>query len=148
MHWNCLGSCAWSEEQLEDEGFSDLVHTVKKGESKPKMTEQEMTGGQQFRTGPRTKPNPPVKSPSALETKKLTAIALGWLVEHVMNNFVYNFGGEDRRQKEGGPMGDELTEALSRFIANEYDEKFLEATKTNICADNIYLSNDFNSQDK
>ena len=51
---------------------------------------------------------------------------MGWLVKHIMTNFLYNFGGEDRRQEDGGPMGDDLTQALSRMIGFEYDELFLE----------------------
>ena len=88
-----------------------------------------MTGGDQFRTRIRSKLNPAVRSPTAQETKKFTAIALAWLVEHIMKNFVYNFGGEDRKQEDGGPMGDELTQAMSRYIGNEYDEIFLEKTE-------------------
>ena len=78
-----------TEEEIEAEGIRELVHTVKERESKPKFTEQEMTGGEQFRIGPRSKLNPPVKSPSALEIKKLVAIALGWLVEHIMIFFFF-----------------------------------------------------------
>ena len=29
-------------------------------------------------------------------------------------------------QEDGGPMGDDLTQALSRFIGSEYDEIFVE----------------------
>ena len=46
-----------------------------------------------------------------------------------MTNFLYSFGGEDRRQEEGGPMGDDLTQAVFRHIGLEYNEKFLEIVK-------------------
>ena len=68
-----------------------------------------------------------VRKPTQQEVKKMTAIALSWLVKYIMTNFLYNFGGEDRRQEDGGPMGDELTQALSRMIGLEYDELFLAA---------------------
>ena len=84
-----------------------------------------MTGGEQFRTEPKTKLHPPGRKPTQQEVKKMTAIALSWLVKYIMTNFLYNFGGEDRRQEDGGPMGDELTQALSRMIGLEYDELFL-----------------------
>ena len=120
---------ALNEDEIEAEGIAELLHTVKEGETKPKLTDQEMTGGEQFRTEPRTRLNPPGRNPTAQEKKKLTAIALGWLVKHIMTNFLYSFGGEDRRQEEGGPMGDDLTQAVSRHIGLEYDEKFLEIVK-------------------
>ena len=34
------------------------------------------------------------------------------------------FGGEDRRQASGGPIGDVLTQAIARHMGNEFDEKF------------------------
>ena len=51
---------------------------------------------------------------------------MGWLVKHIMTNFLYNFGGDDRKQEDGGPMGDDLTQAISRMIGSEYDELFVE----------------------
>ena len=117
---------ALTEEEIKAEGISDLLNTIKEGESKVKMTDQEMNGGDQFRREPRSKLHPSGRKPSDQERKRLTAIALGWLVGHIMTNFLYNFGGVDRMQEEGGPMGDELMQALSRFIGMEYDNKFLE----------------------
>ena len=46
------------------------------------------------------------------------------IVEKVMENFLYTFGGEDRRQVSGGPIGDVLTQAIARHMGNEFDEKF------------------------
>ena len=76
------------DEEIESEGISDLLHTVKDGETKPKMTEQEMTGIKQFRTEPRTRLNPPARSSTAQEKKKLTAIAMSWLVNHIITIFL------------------------------------------------------------
>ena len=36
--------------------------------------------------------------------------------------FLYTFGGEDRRQASGGPIGDVLTQAIARHMGNEFDE--------------------------
>ena len=68
-----------------------------------------MTGGEQFRTEPRTKLNPPARSPTPQESKQLSAIVIGWLVKHIMTNFLYSFGGEERRQGEGGESKQTLT---------------------------------------
>ena len=46
------------------------------------------------------------------------------VVEKVMTNFLYTFGGEDRRQASGGPIGDVLTQAIARHMGNEFDQKF------------------------
>ena len=36
---------ALTDKEIEAKGIGDLFHTVKDGESKPKMTDQEITGG-------------------------------------------------------------------------------------------------------
>ena len=102
------------------------MHRVKNGEDKPKLTDQEITGGTQFREGPRSKLLPPIRKPSDLERKKMAAIAFGWIVKHIMSNFLYTFNGQDRKQKSGGPIGDEITQAMSRHLGNEFDELFLD----------------------
>ena len=41
-----------------------------------------------------------------------------------MANFLYTFGGDDRRQASGGPIGDVLTQAIARHMGNEFDDRF------------------------
>ena len=48
---------------------------------------------------------------------------MAWIVKFIMENFLYTFGGEDRRQSEGAPIGDEILQAIARHIGNEYDDK-------------------------
>ena len=70
-------SMALDEKEINEEGFGDLLHTVKDGETKPRMTDQEMTGGVQFRIGLSSRLERPSRSPTPREKKKLTAIAIG-----------------------------------------------------------------------
>ena len=88
---------ALTDEEIRNEGLGELLHTTKPGMTKLKMTDQEMTGGEQFRTEPKTKLHPPGRKPTQQEVKKMTAIALSWLVKYIMTYFLYNLGGEDRR---------------------------------------------------
>ena len=83
-----------------------------------------MVGGDNFRTGLKSKLNPPRRKPTEAERKKMIAIAMSLIVEKVMVGFLYTFGGEDRRQASGGPIGDVLTQAIARHIGNEFDERF------------------------
>ena len=62
--------------------------------------------------------------PTESERKKMVAIAMSVIVKKVLTNFLYTFGGEDRKQKSGGPIGDVLTQALSRHMGNEFDDLF------------------------
>ena len=94
----------------------DLLHTVKDGEDKPKLTDQEITVCVQFRTGPRSKLLPSKQRPSNSERKKMSATAMGWIVKHTMSNILYTFGGKDRKPMTGGLVGDEITQASSRHL--------------------------------
>ena len=46
------------------------------------------------------------------------------IVKMIMTNSLYTFGGEDRKQGSGGPIGDVLTQAMARHMGNEFDELF------------------------
>ena len=46
------------------------------------------------------------------------------IVRKVMTNFLYTFRGKDRKQKDGVPIGDVLTQAMSRHMGNEFDNLF------------------------
>ena len=52
------------EEDINAEELTDVVHTMKNVEDKkPRMTDQEMVGGEDFRTGFKSKLNPPRRKP-------------------------------------------------------------------------------------
>ena len=113
------------EEDIIAEELSEVLHTMKNDEDrKPRLTDQEMVGGDNFRTGLKSKLNPPRRKPTEAERKKMIAIAMSIIVEKVMAGFLYTFGGEDRRQASGGPIGDVLTQAIARHMGNEFDERF------------------------
>ena len=112
-------------DDINAEGLAEVVHTMKNVEDKkPRLTDQEMVGGEDFRTGAKSKLNPPRRKPTEAESKKMIAIGMSLIVEKVMDNFLYTFGGEDRRQISGGPIGDVLTQAIARHMGNEFDEKY------------------------
>ena len=113
------------EEDINAEGLKDVVHTMKNDEDKkPGITDQEMVGGEDFRTGLKSKLNPPRRKPTEAQRKRMVAIGMSLIVEKVMENFLYTFGGEDRRQMSGGPIGDVLTQAIARHVGNEFDDQF------------------------
>ena len=82
-----------------------------------------MTGGEQFRKA-RSRLNPPRRKPSNWERKKMVAIMFEWLVKFIINKFLYTFGGESQRQCTGGTIGDEVTQAVPRFVACVFDKVF------------------------
>ena len=111
------------DEEIHTEGLEEVLHSQKDAtESKPRLTDKEMVGGKDFRTGEKSKLNPPKRKPTNFERKKMVAIAMSIIVEKVMTNFLYTFRGKDRRQKDGGPIGDVLTQAMSRHMGNEFGQ--------------------------
>ena len=113
------------DEEIKSEGLEDCIHTMKNpAQKKPRLTDQEMVGGDDFRTGIKSKMNPSRRKPTQDQSKRMVALAMSMIVEKVMANFLYTFGGEDRRQASGGPIGDVLTQAIARHMGNEFDERF------------------------
>ena len=130
---------ALTDHEKKENRLEELLHTVKEGEEMPKMTDQEITGSDQFRFGPRSKLNEPKRQPTEAESKLMMAVALSWVVKYIMTNFMYTFGGEDRKQESGSPIGDEISQAVSRIVGMEYDEIFLNKLEELEIVVEIYL---------
>ena len=98
------------DDEIEAEGLGEVLHSMKDpAENKPRLTDKEMVGGDDFRVGAKSKLNPPKRTPTEGESKKMMAIAMSLIVKKVMMNFLYTFGGVDKKQRDGGPIGDVLT---------------------------------------
>ena len=54
----------------------------------------------------------------------MLAIAIGWIVAPIMRKFLYTLGGVDLKNFFDGPTGDEITQAISIHLGNEYYERF------------------------
>ena len=89
------------------------------------MADQENTGGSDFLTV-KSKLDPPKRSPMPREKRKLVGIPMGWLVNYVMNNFLYTFREkkQNKKQGKGAPIGDILSQEAARTVGNEFDEIF------------------------
>ena len=74
---------------------------MKEGQKKPRLIDQEVTGSDQFRPGEKSKLNPPKRKLNEMEIKKIIAITLAWIVQYVMENFLYTFGGKNLKQSKG-----------------------------------------------
>ena len=96
---------ALTDEKINNEGIGDILHTIKPGETKPKMTDQDITGGEQLRIEPKTKLLPPGRKPTRHENKKMVALAMAWLVKRIINNFLHNLGESTGGKKMEAPLG-------------------------------------------
>ena len=67
----------------------------------------------------------PERKPNRHEKHKMFAVGICIGVKLVMGNHIYRFGGELRRQNDGGPIGVELTGALADLFMLYWDRKFL-----------------------
>jgi hypothetical protein len=110
------------------EGLEDVVYKekgIKDGEDgKVLITDKVMAGGPKARDRFEDKFDVPNRKPTKEEVKRMTALAVRIAIEEVMNNNVYIFNGKTRRQKEGGPIGVELTGGLSRVVMGRWDRMF------------------------
>ena len=73
---------------------------------------------------------PAETEPDETQTRLLVALTLSYCVEVVMRNHTYKLGDRTFLQSEGGPIGLELTGAVSRAFMMMWDELYLNAVET------------------
>ena len=66
------------------------------------------------------------REPTKQEGHKMIALMIQKAVETVMGNHTYRFDGRIYKQKDGGPIGDEMSQAVARLTMIWFDERFLE----------------------
>ena len=64
------------------------------------------------------------RKPSGLQRKRLLALALMEIIKTTLCNHVYQFNGELYRQLCGGPIGDNLTNLMSKLIMFTFSKKY------------------------
>ena len=65
------------------------------------------------------------KEPSSLQKKRMVTKAMEIAVITIMDHHLYQFDGKVFRQKEGGPIGLEITGVLARLVMLWWDTEYL-----------------------
>ena len=69
------------------------------------------------------------KNPNKKEEQKMITLMVVKAIEVVMKNHTYRFDGKIYKQKDGGPIGDEMSQAVARVVMIWFDDKFAEKCK-------------------
>lgn len=93
-----------TEEEIEEEKLSEVVHKVKKGKRKPNMISREMTGGNRYREEEKARMLKPKREPREEEKKKMIGIMIETMVKVIMENHLYKFLGGNKTTRT--PRGD------------------------------------------
>ena len=94
-------------------GLTEVVHTrVASSGARPGVTTKEVLDRDEKTV---SLFNPPLRAPTQIEARKMFAVALESLVLASMNNHIYSFAGEFRKQSKGGAIGNVLTGSLGAF---------------------------------
>ena len=109
-----------NKKEIENEGLEKVVHTRKEGK-RAGITNKDIW----LTEGEKCQWEVPERKPTKPEKQKMFAVGICIGIRLVMENHIYRFGGELRRQKEGGPIGVELTGALADLFMLYWDRKFL-----------------------
>ena len=64
--------------------------------------------------------------PSSSQEKKMLSMMIATAVEVSMTNHLYRFDGKVYHQSDGGPIGDELSQAAARMTMAWYDRKLID----------------------
>lgn len=112
-----------SKEEIEEAQFEEITAQWKyEGHGqKPGITTAEVMA----RTNGHTKFNNPVRQPNKDEERKMMAMAIKHGITVVMRSHTYHFNGKIYLQTEGGPIGLELTGAISRVYMSWWDKELM-----------------------
>ena len=113
-----------NEEDIKKENLEYVVHRRKEGK-RAGMTNRNIW----LTDGDKCQWEMPHRKPVQAEKQRMFAVAVCIGIKVVMENHIYKFGGELRKQKEGGPIGVELTGALADLFMLYWDRKFLAKLK-------------------
>ena len=70
------------------------------------------------------------KQPSDHQKRRMFALMVCQAVKTSMSNHLYRFDGKVFKQEDGGPIGDELSQAVARLVMIWWDQKFLSLCQT------------------
>ena len=116
-------------EEVRENNMTDLVKRWKhenqrRGGQRPGITTAEVTGGEAERG--KSKFNPPNRKPNPRELRTMVSLALRKGIIAVMKNHIYRFNEKIYLQKEGGPIGLQLTGAIARIFMLWWDREVKE----------------------
>ena len=112
-----------NQTELDNLGLMEVVHTrMASSGARPGVTTKEVLDRDEKTV---SLFNPPLRAPTQIETKKMFAVALESLVLASMNNHIYSFAGDFRKQSKGGAIGNVLTGSLGAFAMVIWSRGFM-----------------------
>ena len=116
-------------EEVRENNMIDLIKRWKhenqrRGGQRPGITTSEVIGGEAERR--KSKFNPPNRKPNTRELRTMVSLALRKGIMAVIKNHMYRFNERIYLQKEGGPIGLQLTGAIARIFMLWWDRKVKE----------------------
>ena len=125
VDWNELGkylAVMMSEDEIRKEKLKTAIPR-REGESNRKITIAYLCNKQYENKWI------PAKQPSQMQKKRMVAITVAKAVRTCIENHTYRVGDRIYHQQEGGPIGLELTGAVSRAFMKRWDRLYLEKAK-------------------
>ena len=131
-----------SNEEIEEEKFEEIVYrkneNVKKRKKKVNKSKDVTTANDDEVTEAHKLDQmenqdlylKPIRNPTSLEKRNMLAKSVEIMIIVTMENHVYRFGNEIRRQREGGPIGLSLTGEIADCYMINWDRQFLEKLKS------------------
>ena len=112
----------YDRDQLVDLGLGEVTHTSRFNRGpKPGITPPEILSRSHDTI---SKFIPPQRSPSNIEKRLMTKLALEYLMRVSLENHIYSFNGYIRLQSSGGAIGDSLTGAIASVFVIHWAREF------------------------
>ena len=115
-----------TEEEMKEKEISKFCPTRKNKKGKPTINGHATKNNEEERYSQWLFPD---EKPQEQDEKKMMAEALKIVIKMIMKNHVYSCNNQTKKQKEGGPIGLELTGELAKVMMNWWDNQFINKIK-------------------
>ena len=137
-----------TKEEIEEESFEEIIHrkneNVKKSKKSKKKNTKILETNDVTLVDDDGAPTAhkmdeienqetflkPIRNPTNLEKRNMLAKSVEIMIIATLENHIYKFGNEIRRQNEGGPIGLALTGEIADCYMINWDKRFLEILKS------------------
>ena len=103
-HLNIFLAVSLTKEEIKNKNLDQFIYRRKEGK-RAGITNKNVW----LTEGDKCQWDPPIRQPTKIEKQRMFAEGICVGVKTIMENHIYRFGEELRKQKNGGPIGVELT---------------------------------------
>ena len=117
-------ACSMTQEEIDQEGLTNVVHKRRHNRgARPGLTCKAITGGAEVRAKDDSW-LPPGRMPGCRQKRRMVGCMAKAACLLVMKNHFFSFNNVIMKQRQGGAIGNSLTERLGRLLMKRFFKRF------------------------